>query len=66
MQVNGIMRLCCTNDENREILVCKKGNVIMVHGKPYIAVTTKERCKVCGRKHYSMDPEPMNLGMRAR
>ena len=57
------MDKCCSDTSNREVLEVKESVVNSNKGQ-YRAITKKEQCRVCGKKHYHMDAEPLNLKMQ--
>lgn len=52
-RVNGILRVCCTEDSNLQVIRNDKGEPVEFGEGTYA-----RECKECGRKHYTMIAEP--------
>ncbi len=53
---------CCEDQENRILVTKDKATAYDMYGNPIHeadAITTK--CKVCGRHHYSLDVEELQI-----
>jgi hypothetical protein len=56
------MNPCCEIKENRELVSESYANQTQ-SGIEYTVVSTKEKCKVCGRNHYALDAEPLEIDL---
>jgi hypothetical protein len=57
------MNKCCKDMGNRTVLEVQESVVSSNNGQ-YKAITKIEKCNICGRKHYHMDAEPLDLKMK--
>ena len=59
------MNECCNDLANREVLWVSEKQKVVHNGQDYYSVSKKEQCTKCGRKHYRMDAEPVELESEA-